>query len=537
MRGKASSQNLLRALDGEDLHLGEELNDLILLGERVRCAVPKVPPLQESERRRIWNDTVSGARQPAALRGRAGRVPRLAWGIAAGLALATVAALVLVFVNIAGEPVVESVDIARLGSLRGEMRIIDSQGVERVAGEGDVIREGDSLIAARDARGVVEFDDGSIMRLDGETEVTLLSGEDGIDVDIARGKSYHRVLGDSPYVISSGEVRVRAVGTAFSFDVDEGTQKVVSLQSSVEVDVYSHRVPDWNSNLREGEIFLYREDEMEPLISEVSRDDLESEWLIWNGDRDRELGLPLGVLSLLYEEPIADNQTTPQPEPSQTPADDDGQTPQPAPTPEPSPTPTPAPQPVEESVVLSAQAGEGVVSFSWSVTGYSGFQGFKLCRSETNTAPSYPNDWWKYIDGENARSTSDNTVQAGHTYYYRLGVYNQGTVIAYSNAVQVTVPGQPQDLSITLSATVEGGKVKLSWQVSGQGSYDGFKVCRSESNPKPAYPADALTFISCGQSSYADGDVLSGHTYYYRVGIYKGGDILAYSNAVKVTLP
>jgi hypothetical protein len=192
---------------------------------------------------------------------------------------------------------------------------------------------------------------------------------------------------------------------------------------------------------------------------------------------------------------------------------------------------------VEKSVVLTAQAGEGIVTFTWTVSGYSGFQGFKLCRSETNTAPSYPDDWWKYVDGESARSTSDNTVQAGHTYYYRLGIYNQGAVIAYSNVVQVTIPGQPQELSISLSAAVEGGKVKLTWQVNGQGSYDGFKVCRSESVANPSYPGEGLTLVSYGQYAYADGDVASGHTYYYRVGIYKSGSILVYSNAVKVTIP
>ena len=165
------------------------------------------------------------------------------------------------------------------------------------------------------------------------------------------------------------------------------------------------------------------------------------------------------------------------------------------------------------------------------------YNGFKLCRSETNSTPSYPGDWWKYIDGENTRSAVDTSVEGGHTYYYCLAVYDKGAVLGYSNAVKVTVPGQSQELSISLSATVEGGKVKLSWSVSGKGSYDGFKVCRSETNTSPSYPGDTCTFVDAGSRSYADVAVSPGHTYYYRVGIYCGGSIIAYSNAVKAVVP
>ncbi|MDD5666956.1 MAG: hypothetical protein PHS26_06555 [Actinomycetota bacterium] len=43
--------------------------------------------------------------------------------------------------------------------------------------------------------------------------------------------------------------------------------------------------------------------------------------------------------------------------------------------------------------------------------------------------------------------------------------------------------------------------------------------------------------MDAGARYYADASIASGHVYYYRVGIYKDGDILVYSNSVKVVVP
>jgi hypothetical protein len=188
-------------------------------------------------------------------------------------------------------------------------------------------------------------------------------------------------------------------------------------------------------------------------------------------------------------------------------------------------------------VDLSAEVTGKGVEFSWNVIGYSGFQGYKLCRSETDPQPSYPGDWCKYIDGEETRYALDDSVEAGHTYYYRLAVYDHGDILGYSNAVRVTVPGQPQELSVVLSAEARDGVVELSWEVSGEGTYSGFKLCRSETDPQPSYPGDWCKFLQYGTFSYRDTEVKPGGTYYYRVGIYKDGAVVVYSNSVKVTLP
>lgn len=544
MSDKYYSQYLLRALDGEELRLDEDLSGLVQLGSRVRCAIPAAPLLGEDARRRIWDSAVSGAREPVTLERHRTHIPRLAWAAAAVLALALIAVLVVVFVNTGGPTVYEPAEIALLRLERGEVMVRSAQGEERAAGDGEVIREGDAIVAAVDARGIVEFESGCILRLHGEAEIGLSAGEDGVVAEVFKGKSYHRVVDGTPYVARSGDVTVTAQGTAFTFDVEEESGKVISVHSSVHVAVDTADPEDWTSDLEEGDVFLYGEGK-DAQVLDVTREELDNEWIRWNKALDEALGLPVGALYLL-EEAVAGEQG-PQPDEQEAPAPDEGESeqpgdqpqPQPAPQPDPQPTPQPAPspQPEEMSAVLSASARQGAVDFGWTLSGYSGFQGFKLCRSESNSSPSYPDDWWMYIDGAGTRSATDTSVQAGHTYYYRLAVYNQGAVLGYSNAVQVTVPGPPPGLSISLSGMVDGGKVMLSWSVSGEGSYSGFKVCRSETNPNPSYPGDTCFYVDGAQRSYADAAVTPGHTYYYRVGIYKDGAIIAYSNAVTLTLP
>jgi hypothetical protein len=530
MSDKYYSQYLLRALDGEELRLDEELSGLVEMGDRVRCAIPATPILEEDAQRRIWNSVVSQVREPAAPQRRVDRLPRLAWAGAAVLTLAIVAVLVIVFLSTGGPVVREPAEIASLRLDRGEVTIRDAQGEERAAGADEVINDGDVIIAAADARGIVEFESGCILRLYGKAEIGLYAGEGGVVAEVFEGMSYHRVVDGTPYTARSGDVTVTARGTAFSFDVEGESGKVISVHSSVEVAVDSEAPVDWTSKLEQGDVFVYGEGD-EPQILDVTREELDNEWLRWNKSLDEALGLPIGAFSLLVE--TVTGEDTAQPDQPQPPAEEPEQ---PAPQPQPSPQPTPPP-PAEKSVTLSGSARQGAVDFSWTLTGYSDFQGFKLCRSESNPAPSYPGDWWTYIDGAATRSATDTSVQAGHTYYYRLAVYNAGAVLDYSNAVMVTVPGAPQELSISLSGVVEGGKAKLSWSVSGEGDYSGFKVCRSESNPNPSYPGDTCTFVDAAQRSYIDSTVASGHTYYFRVGIYKDGTIIKYSNAVTVTVP
>jgi hypothetical protein len=532
MRAKLYSQYLLRALDGEDLRLDVELGGLVALSGRVRSTVPETPGLGEDARLRIWKSAVSQGRELPRESSKRSLVPRLAWAAAALVAVALVTVLVIMLAGGGGPTPWEPGEMAMLYVDRGEVIIRDAQGEERAAEADEVIEEGDTILAAAAAQCIVEFKSGCIMRLNGEAEVGFTTSDDVLVAEVIKGKSYHRVVEGAHYTARSGDVTVTARGTAFTFDVAGDAGRIISVHSSVEVTVDTANNEDVTSQLEQGDVLIYGGPQGVQ-VQEVSREDLDSEWLRWNKSQDEALGLPVGELSVL-DETVAGGE----PAQPQTPPGEEGEqpVPQPQPSPQPSPQPTPPP-PVEKSVTLSGSARAGAVDFSWTLAGYSGFQGFKLCRSDTNSSPSYPGDWWMYVDGATARSATDTSVQAGHTYYYRLAVYNAGDILGYSNSVKVTVPGAPQELSISLSATAGGGKISLSWSVSGEGTYSGFKVCRSETNTSPSYPGDTCTLVDASARSFADTAVTSGHTYYYRVGIYKDGTIVKYSNAVKVTVP
>lgn len=540
MISKDSLDNLLRALDGVEVQLEAELLELLRMGNKVSRTVPEIPPLDPIVRDRIWQESTSLAFQGKPREKRRAFRIRLACGLAAALALILTALLAIVLTN-PWKPVVETGDeIATLQLSQGEIKVLSSGREERQAGDGEILCNGDSITASAETRGIVQYESGSIMRLEGEAEAVLSVDGGEINTEVIRGKSYHRVVDGTPYVVTSDGIRVVANGTAFTFDIQKDEEKIVSLESSLHVEILAGSKSGWKSDIDEGKAFLYQKGGEEPHMTEVSQADLNNEWLRWNKNLDKDLGLPLGVLSTVDEEGMAQGQGQGGPQPQAPPSPDN----QAAPggnkpvedEPPPSSQPPPPPEPVEKTLALSAQTADAKVSFTWTLTGYAGFQGFKLVRSEINPAPSYPDDWWKYVDGANTRSTIDTSVQPGHTYYYRLGVYDQGMILGYSNVVQITVAGQPEELTIALTGSPLGGRVNLSWSVSGTATYDGFKVCRSETNVTPSYPGEWIAYVT-GSTNYTDSDVLSGHTYYYRIGIYRNGSIIKYSNAIIVTMP
>jgi len=533
VRSKDSLDNMLRALDGQEAQLDDESLELLRTAKRINYLRSEIPAMDASVKEKIWNESISFAdRSPGVVRPKRYRY-RIAAGLVGGVAVILAAILAVVFMP-SGNQVAEGGKIARLQLSQGEIRILSTRHEERLAVDGDIIRDGDSIIASPETRGIVEYDSGSIMRLEGEAEVVLATDNGEIETEVIRGKSYHRVVDGAPYTVSSHGVRVVADGTAFTFEIEKDTEKVVSLESSLQVEILAGSKPGWKSDIKEGEGFFYQEGGQEGHLAEVSPQDLNNDWLRWNKNLDKNLGLPLGVLAKVEEEDPAKEEVGAQP---QTSSNDPNETIPVISHPGREETsPAPVSPDIQKTLVLSGQTADAQVSFSWTLSGYSNFQGFKLFRSETNTVPSYPDDWWKYVNGMDIRSTLDSKVQSGHTYFYRLGVYDQGFILGCSNVVQITVAGQPQELEIVLAASQASGQVGLSWTISGTAPYDGFKICRSQTNPQPSYPAEWVDYVT-GATAYTDSGIKSGGTYHYRVGIYRNGSIIKYSNPITVIVP
>ncbi|MBU0647621.1 hypothetical protein KJ855_00400, partial [Patescibacteria group bacterium] len=197
---------------------------------------------------------------------------------------------------------------------------------------------------------------------------------------------------------------------------------------------------------------------------------------------------------------------------------------------------------------LTGNVNAGHVTLNWNKynltqTSSPTLSGYKIVRSEFNSNPTYPEDWWVYLSGNHHTSYTDTSVTPGHNYYYRVGAYdsNQG-VVEYSNNIYLIVPvnnlPNSSDNQFDLVAASQNNGIHLNWSeytqtLTTSNSIDGYKIVRSKYTSSPTYPDHYLTYIS-GQSNtdYLDTSVDPGQNYYYRIGVYKNGQIIEYSNSV-----
>jgi len=201
--------------------------------------------------------------------------------------------------------------------------------------------------------------------------------------------------------------------------------------------------------------------------------------------------------------------------------------------------------PTDSDFTLSGSYTSGQVKLSW--TPYElplqtssvddTIDGYKVVRSQISTSPVYPDDWWVYVTGQNNTTYNDSSVSNGNTYYYRVGAYRSSTgVIEYSNYIKIVIPAdQNTTSSIKLSSTTLTNGLQLDWDI--YNNADGYKLLRSSSDSNLTYPEDGYyKYISTSSShSYVDTDIHNGDHYYYRIGAYKDGSIVMYSNTINVT--
>ncbi len=205
-------------------------------------------------------------------------------------------------------------------------------------------------------------------------------------------------------------------------------------------------------------------------------------------------------------------------------------------------------------IVLEISEEDGSLFLSWEADGDFPL-GFKIAKSKTHEAPTYPvmeGDEYVYLSEPSVREYLDADVAQGETYHYRVCKYLDGVCGTYSNAVSVTVEGDNGEdgdngddgdsdesdvTAITLSIRESNGKASLSWMVEGDSPL-GYKVTKSTTHENPTYPVmegDDYIYLSDEEArSYLDGDVEQGETYYYRVCDYLGAECGVYSNPVSL---
>ena len=121
----------------------------------------------------------------------------------------------------------------------------------------------------------------------------------------------------------------------------------------------------------------------------------------------------------------------------------------------------------------------------------------------------------------------------------KLGVLEEKVEEPVEEPAQTQPEPAPSTTGITLSGTATENGVKLNWELSGVTSTDGFKIVRDKTDTTPTYKENTATYIGDGSVRSKNIDVHDGHSYYFRVCIYRAeaGTCDTYSNTVEIKAP
>lgn len=136
--------------------------------------------------------------------------------------------------------------------------------------------------------------------------------------------------------------------------------------------------------------------------------------------------------------------------------------------------------------------------------------------------------------GANATAYADNGLQPGTTYSYRVAASNSAGSSGYSNTASATttLPDPPAAPGGLNTAATSETTISLSW-LDNSGDEDDFTVERSLDGTSFAL----IATLGANATSYVDGGLASGTTYFYRVAASNLGGSSGYSNIASASTP
>ncbi len=375
---------------------------------------------------------------------------------------------------------------------------------------------GDSLRTFGDSRAIVQLDDGSILRLNENTQIVFdVLTPDHILISNNSGELYSRVVKmDRVFEVAVDDVIVKSVGTAYLTTNTNNEKSVETYQSSVQVVKVGETQELF---IDEGEK-MYFEDQDELLtfeVYEMTCEDRDSDdFVMWNKEKDdTQFDKEMGFFDEKAEENIDKEETTKSVKNT---------------------------VPASTSLSISSLGGGEV---KWS--GYSE-KGYKVVWSK-NSGPTYPTrsgDKYYYYSDPNRAYSTITAFDGSGTYYVRVCEYLGGKCGEYSNQITVTLTDEDKVVEKEAesdnvdSISLSGVGASISWSVNGY-SKKGFKVVWSK-NSGPTYPTrsgDKYQYHSSPSTSSASLTTFDGSgTYYVRVCEYLGGKCGEYSNQITVEL-
>lgn len=175
---------------------------------------------------------------------------------------------------------------------------------------------------------------------------------------------------------------------------------------------------------------------------------------------------------------------------------------------------------------LSATVGTSSIDLNW-VDNADNEDGYYIERAEGSGPFS------QIIQvASNVNSYSDDNVQSGIEYHYRVQGFIGSTNSDYSNTADATIVLEINVSAPTsLSAVVGENKIDLSWSDNADNE-DGYNIERAVGNGS----FTKITQVVANVKTYSDADTQAGVEYKYRVQAYSGSTTSDYSNTVNAAI-
>jgi fibronectin type 3 domain-containing protein len=179
------------------------------------------------------------------------------------------------------------------------------------------------------------------------------------------------------------------------------------------------------------------------------------------------------------------------------------------------------PPAVPTGLAATSGPGEGEIAVSWNANSEPDFDHYYLERS--TTAGFVPGT----VVALNTTSTSfqDWGLVPGAVYYYRVSAVDDGQNQSAPSAVASAAAGTGEDLppaaptGLTANPGPGEGEITVSWNANSEPDLDHYHVERSSS---PVFGGGTVSFDTSA-TSYEDGGLTPGETYYYRVSAVDAG--------------
>lgn len=356
--------------------------------------------------------------------------------ITAGLALGAVVFVVLASV-MPGRPLG-----AELAYAEGAVLYRTSGGIWQEAESGVNLREGDGVKVKGIGRAIILLDDGSAVRLNNDSEVTLAKLDPKhMQVINEYGQVYSRVVKSKTraFDVNVEDTFYRALGTAFMTVNTDETKGVEVYHSAVQViddgtvkDETKAVVPEGSAYYDVNVNAPKKEDE----VTAIATDQVAgNEFVVWNKEQDKQndtFEKQLGVLAVVATDTSDTSDAT-------------------------------ANEAASQGEVASALSADilltpvGANAFTWTKPEGAGQNGFKVVYSK-NPAPSYPAD----SDDSAIYVDVGTTIpwlyafQGSGTYYVRVCDYqSDGTCGEFSNEAVINLTADSEPVSVVVASTEE----------------------------------------------------------------------------------